>query len=431
MVSPVEQALIETISSDSFLDLRLHLPNSIMQYEQDVKMIVEEMALHSVVDATSEDQGGSTIISGGEALFVSQGMIRHITKIVLPPLVESFAKTHAEEMNSRSAINETREEEPDLVSSSKTKRGRKSSKKAKTGMSQTKEGTQSGVVPLVVVAKAVAVEYPDLADMQSRFGPIFDDGDPCGPVWEQGGFLAHSDDVGGGLLYELCRSVVYNHEFQSSCELAVQAERERLNSIKMSRSVRSRKDGAAKMRSVESAFEDPGCYDAACYAIQEHAKFLQYVGTLSDADEKMTNALKEDFLCGCCADFTGRVTKYCLFRNEVDDGLFCIESRKEMTSGKNSESSLPEYCQPLDSAARHYPSTKLICFGDSDGEPNLPLPTLREVLPGNVGIQLARTWTLCGGKCYEGGSRVGENGTETIRQGDADGFLRHVEDNCL
>lgn len=45
VVSPIEQALLETIASDSFLDLRLHLPDAIMQHEEDVRTIVEEMAL--------------------------------------------------------------------------------------------------------------------------------------------------------------------------------------------------------------------------------------------------------------------------------------------------------------------------------------------------------------------------------------------------
>lgn len=430
VVSPVEQALVETIASDSFLDLRLHLPDSLMQYEQDVKMIVQDMALTSVIDASSKEDGGCIVMSDGEALFVSQGMTRHIAKTLLPPLIESFAKTRAEKMKSWSASSDVKPDESAMPSK---KKGRKTSRKAKAALSQTKEtAVPFGVVPLVTVAKTVAGEYPDLADIQAAAGPLFDEKDVNGPVWEQDGDLSNLDaNVGGGPLYELCRVVLYNDQFQSACELAVKAELERLDSVNSSTSVRSRKDGATKMRSIESAFEDPACFGAACFAVQEHAKFLQYFESLPDVDEKVTLALREDFLDGCCADFTGRITHYCLFKNEIEDTVFCIDSKKDDTGADSVESDLPEYCQPFDCAARRYPSTKLSCSEVVDGEAKLPLPTLRVVLSGGVGVQLARMWTLCGGQCYEGGTRVNDDGTETIRQGSADGFLPHVEENCL
>jgi len=430
----VEQALIEAVANDSFLDLRLHLPDALMQYEQDTQTIVEDMALPSVADASSHDESGCTVISNGEALFVSQGMIRHITKTLLPPLIETFAKTRAEEMKSLSESSDTKVEESSEVQSPKTRKGRKSSKKAKAASSQTRESFNCGVVPLATAAKAVAKEYPDLADIQSTVGPLFDEGDSSCPVWEQDGdTLDSAANGGGGPLYDVCRTVLYNDEFQSSCERAVRAELERLDSIKSSSSVRSRKDGAAKMRSIESAFEDSACFGAACYAVQEHAKFLQYAETLPDVDEKVIVALNEDYLAGCCADFTGRITQYCLFRNEIEDKVFSIERMKEKTATDSVESDLPEYCQPLDIAARRYPWTYLKCsdVSDDDDEPKMPLPTLRVVLSGGIGIQLARAWTLCGGKCYDGGARVNDDGVDTVREGSADSFLPHVEENCL
>jgi hypothetical protein len=230
--------------------------------------------------------------------------------------------------------------------------------------------------------------------------------------------------------------VLYNDEFQTSCELAVKAELERLESIKASRSVRSRKDGAAKVRSIESAFENHACFNAACYSLQLNAKFLQYAAASPDLDEVILSTLKQDFLCGCCADFAGRVTQYCLFRNEIEDGVFWIESKMaDVAQVEVVESDLPAYCQPMDTAARRFPSTRLTCSEKGyEDEPRMPLPTFRVVLAGNVGVALARMWSLCGGDCYDGGSRFKDDGAEIIqvtRPGDVEGFLSHVEESCL
>jgi hypothetical protein len=395
-----------------------------MQYEEDVRIIVEEMAL-------PKEETGRTVFSDGEALFVSQGMIRHITKTLLPPLIESFAKTRAKEIKLSHTLNDSNEKESPVIQSPKRK-GRKSSKKANTAASKgSNETVQYGVVPLVTVANAVASEYPDLLDIQTAVSPLVDEKDD-NVLWEQDEVSDSEPKVSGGPLYELCRSVLYHDSFQSSCELAVRAELERLDSISHSSSVRSRKDGATRMRSIESAFEDSACFGAACFAVQAHAKFLQYAETVPDVDEDIILDFREDYLAGCCSDFTGRITEYCLFRNEIDDQVFIVERNKHGIATDAVESDLPEYCQPVDITARRYPTTKLVCVENTDsGEPKMPLPTLRVVLSGGVGVQLSRTWALCGGRCYEGGIKVNEDGSETVRQGDPDGFLSHVEENCL
>jgi hypothetical protein len=252
-------------------------------------------------------------------------------------------------------------------------------------------------------------------------------------VWERNEDSENIDTkMSGGPLYEVCRSVLYDDEFQTSCEQAVRAELERLESIKTSISVRSRKDGATKVRSIESAFENPTCFTTACYSIQLNAKFLQYATASPDLDEKDLSALKQDFLCGCCADFASRITQYCLFRNEIEDEVFCIQSHRVEAPEDAVESDLPAYCLPLDIAARRFPSTRLSCSEEGcEDRPRMPLPTFRVVLAGNVGVALARMWSLCGGSCYEGGCRLNDDGSETTRPGDVEGFLSHVEESCL
>jgi hypothetical protein len=439
IVSPVEQALIETIANDTFLDLSGHLPQSIMAHEHDVRMIVEYMALPIVVDKTSDGQGGCTVICNGEALFVSQGMIRHCSKSIVPPLIEAHAKTRAGQIMSGASSDPITEDEPILVSDKKStkRKGKKTAGKTNATASQSKDSSECAVVPLVTVAKMVASEYPDLADIQTTFGPLFDAASKSAPVWEDSEDSEDADtNTSGGPLYEVCRSVLYNDEFQTACEQAVKAELERLESNKASRSVRSRKDSAAKIRSIESAFENPTCFNAACYSLQLNAKFLEYAIASPDLDEQVVSALKQDFLCGCCADFTSRITQYCLFRNEIEDGVFCIESKMADDAPVEAvESDLPAYCQPMDMAARRFPSTRLTCSGKGyEDEPRMPLPTFRVVLAGNVGIALARMWSLCGGDCYDCGSRLKDDGAEVMRvtrPGDVEGFLSHVEESCL
>ena len=423
VVTPLEQALFEAVSNDGFLDLRMHLPAALMACEEDIRMIVQDMALPS-----DKLDGTVTVISDGEALFVSRGMIRHLVQTILPPLIETFAKAHAEEiMSGAKEVEEAPDASPGKKHASKRK-GKKAPAKAKAGVSHSRESVQVGVLPLVTVAKKVADEYPDLADIQATVGPLYNMGDENAPVWERAD--ADTDETGGPL-YELCRSVVFDEEFQAYCERAVQAELERLESAQTSTSVRGRKDGATKVRSIESAFEDPACFNAACYAVQMEAKFLLYASASPDLDDQVLSCLKEDFAEGCGADFTSRITQYCLFRNEVEEGVFSIESGLADAPEENVESSVPPYCRPMNSALRRYPKTRLCCSEGTDGMPRMPLPTLREMLPGTVGVALARTWTLSGGKCYEGGTRISADGKESTRPGDPDGFLAHVEESCL
>jgi len=81
-------------------------------------------------------------------------------------------------------------------------------------------------------------------------------------------------------------------------------------------------------------------------------------------------------------------------------------------------------------------SVFLSCTSDGDGgDWKDPLQLLREIMPGNIGVGLARMWIHTGGEHYDGGTKISENddGTRSsfVRPGDMNKFVAHVEENCL
>jgi hypothetical protein len=418
--------LQEAISTKSFVDLSLHLPEEVMANSSDLQTIMNDIALTRLSEINEEAQnelGISVIIDRG-GLFVSLGMIRHITKTLLPPLVESYAKTRAEEIDNETPV-ESVVEEGETRRKQTTREKRKSKKSGKRGgSSHSVDAAQYGTV-LASVAQVVASEYPDLSDLQQGYGQLFSTGANSSALsWE---IIDDGGSTSPGPLYELCRQALYTEDFRVMCQRSVEAELQRLKDAKLALSIRNRKDGAAKSRTVEVAFEDHACFAAACYALQTHAKFIQYVATC-EVDDAVLSELKEDFLGGCGADFVGRITQFCLFKNEFDDDIFVVRTEGE----PEEESDLPRYCRPVNCAVRQYPSTHLSCSDGNGGKAiRSPLPMLRESLSGGVGVTLARAWTCCGGRCYDGGVKPTDDDGEYVRPGNMESLLELVEENCL
>jgi len=384
IISPLEAVVQETIESGSWMDLQLHLPMELLS-TADAHSILND---HVLSKMESESPGVAVVTPNG-SIFFSQTMIDEIAHKVLPPLIESFAKARAKEMD--------RDGEGEITShksSSKSKRkSRKSSNKSKE---KSEKSNIVGSIPVDHIVKAIVAAHPDLTQAVQ--------GDPNMP---------------NSPIVALYQQSLMTDEFREACERAVHAELRQLQMAKVT------KVSASKLQSVEGAFEDPSCFATACYSIQSLAKFLNYAAS-ANVDEETLEALKKEFLRGCCADFTSRISQYCLFRNEIEEGTFCFG-----TDGLDEETGLAYFCSPVDPARRRYDRTYLTCEPDENLKPRDPLPTLREVLPANVGVVLARQWILCGGDCYQGGIKESEDGETYTRPGAVDGFLDHVEENCL
>eukprot|EP00978_Attheya_sp_CCMP212_P047927 scaffold450163_cov122-Attheya_sp.AAC.2 len=300
------------------------------------------------------------------------------------------------------------------------------------------------IVPLALVAQCVAEAYPELVDLQEdHHGPLqeysLDDNNNDAVPWER-----NSEDdpasvmMGVGPLYEFCRIALFSSHLEDACRRALRAELGRVVSTKKGCSVSGRKAGAAKTQSIDEAFQDPACFPTACYVVQLVSKAIQSImAANANDDTDMIASLEHDFLKGCAADFTKRITQYCLFQNGVEDDIFSFQKHDDAndTDPAHDQSNLPSFCHAANLATCKFNSVYLSCSASEnspDGTtPQDPLPTLRNVLPGSIGVALARMWVLCGGECYQNGAKVSADGSITYRPGDFAGFLRHAEESCL
>jgi hypothetical protein len=409
-------------SSSEVLDLQEYLPSELVQ-PHIVPTILARIDFH-------EDQGVAAVAKD-RAILVGKDLIRQMEERQISPLIEDFGKERAQELFNIANSREGEEGDDDGDEDPKTHRkGGKS--KSKRGRAKPKRSVHDsdkvggGLVPLISVTNGIANTYPSLG------------GDATIPEsigWED-------DDVDGdshhsSLLVAFCRRAFYTKKFQQKCDRAVNAELKRLQSEKDSKANLSRKDAAAKVRSVEAAFEE--AFVTLCYLIQAQAKLFTFASSLESFDERSIEVLKQELLNGPCADLTSRITQQCLFQEE-QDCLFSFRPRDDNESDKGIEKvsvdqiGLPEHCSQVNIAARSHPRIFLSC-----PLPREPLPVLRESFSGTTGVSLSRQWILCGGDCYQGGTRMMDNddsdsnGDEVfhVRPGNLEGFMTHLEENCL
>lgn len=448
------QEMTTTSSSTNCMDLQEVLAPDLI-HPHYLSLILERIGFdttkHGILVRTNDDQ----------VYLFSPGTAHQIIHNILPPLVETFAQRRAKELLDGTGVNinhnSTMKSSSNLPTSSsgtdhddEEELGRKSSS-ARSKRKGKKHGRISkadenifspqttGVVPLLQVAGAVLKGYPNLFPDNTE-QELLDQADTLSS-WEKtidGDDYEEDDGYGssGILLVDFCKLALYTDDFRRHCATAVHAEWKRLQSARESKSTLSRKDAAARVRTVQSAFEES--FIVACHMIQATAKFLGQASQSEHFTAESLAILEQEFLQGCCADLTSRVTQYCLFQNEDEEGIFSFTKEAEDREGRNPNggetkeaetTGLPTYCIPIDTAIRHYPSVYLSC-----PPPREPLTILRESLPGNIGVSLARQWVLCGGQCYRGGIRILEEDdgtTQTVRPGNKDGFLSHVEENCL
>lgn len=448
ILSPLKAVIQEAIATSSFVDLAAQVPADILEQEEDCKLILNNHILPALVQE-DEDTGSKkkkkksksgpsslgvlVISSASGGLFVSQGMIQGFQQKVLPGLIAEYGKERAEELDAA----EVKGTSSTSKSNSK-KKGRKGKKGFKAASEEDEgDGQHEDVVPLVNVVISMGTEYPELMETDMVTKDTIEAAS-SGPLprltWESIGNNSHEADSNSlcneGLICELCRSALYSEELVASCQRAIELELKALQSARLSKASVSRKDAATKVRNVETAFEE--AFVDACNLLEAQLKFLEYV----ESNEELVGKLKSELLQGCCADFTSRLTQYCLFKNEIDADMFqfSMDSSSSVESGeeeKAQEAAQPSYCVSPDLTARQYPKTFLRLEETADTDGKGPLPKLREVLPGSIGVSLARQWTMCGGACYQGGTKVDESGKEFTRPGDLEKFMAHVEENCL
>jgi len=469
LIDPLEGLIEEAITLRSYLDMRAALPEALVSSEGDMQKILEDVLPPRLAE-NSDFPDGVCIVCDGEALYYSRGMIQDVETKVVSPLIESYGKTRAQEIDDAlnsspkkrqsSSVADANDDGEIIRTGAKLKKsgkrgGGKKPKIPQEHVTDVQDGDEAaadkkssgkgkihssrkgrlssfancpGVVPLVQIAKQVAEEYPDLANVQESCCPLIVDEDGVPPSWEP-----EDGSDGAGPLYEFCRQALCTTQFRRKCDQAVKAELDKIRSTRQGISIGGRKAGAVAAAAIDDAFE--ACFADACYLVQMLAKLPRSVATGDMAKEKKI-ALERDFLLGCAADFTCRITQYCLYKHGVDEGLFLVEFAPGSSSSpvqEITESCLPSFCHPVRMTTRSFGRVFLSCAPDKGGDKgDDPLPALRELLPGSIGIELARMWTSCGGECYQGGKKLGsEDCTEYVRPGNFEQFLRLAEESCL
>jgi E3 UFM1-protein ligase 1 len=399
IVDPLIEAVQEAAATTGWLDLQLHLPVELLEHQtDDARTLVEDFVLAGTA--------GVACVQANGALYFSQAMIDGFTKNNLPDLIKTFAKTRADELLSTTATEHesggghTTNDEDGHMTGKEKRKTRKASKSKHAEVDTEIQAVEYGTVSLDDLVKAVVEAHPDLSDADSS----------------------------ASVLAETCKLAFCTDKFDSLCGEAVRTELDRLRAEKKSSvsTCVSRIDTAiGDFSSVEAAFIDPGCFATSCYMIQAKAKFLVYAcDSTEPLDDETKAALKRDFLTGCCADFTCRVTQYALVKNGVDEGIFSFWL---------DEVGATRFYAPVDLAVSSYGKVHLSCAAEKAGQRRDPLPMLREELLGSAGVALARQWILCGGECYQGGVKPSSenDGEAYTRPGDVDAFLAHVRENCL
>ena len=426
IISPLQVVVEECIEAQSFLDLSLHLPGDILSCKDDINTIM----MDHILNKTNSD--GRLMLDQDEVLYFSQGMIDNITTNVLPQLIETFAKVRAteiidtiDERKKKSIGNNNPSVITKEVGTSKKFKGKSKSKTKHTkkkSLHENEDGADvflSSLIPLETVVSAVVEAYPGLSDIQESYN-----NDSINkPKWQKEDDDNECQGDYEGPVYGFCRLALNNDSrLETLCSNSVEAEMEKIIKTRRGSSMSKRGRGAAKCRSIEQQFEDK--FPLACHLIQLTAKLPLAMDLDQETSEDNVDAVTSDYLHHC-AWFAQRITEYCAFKAGLDtDDIFHFSK----VDDKNDQEG---FNFDVDLTQRHFSPVFLSCTTQDDGVWQDPLKLLREMMPGNIGVGLARMWIFTGGSHYDGGRRVGNDGNDFIRPGDMNKFLTHVEEFCL
>lgn len=402
IIAPLQIIVEEIAETETFVDLSLHLPRDIFKCRDDVRSIMNEHILNKL------NLKGCLVLDDHEAIYFSPTMIDNISNRILAPLIEDFAKTRALEMADeielmKKETNKSKKSQPKV----KSKMPKKKSQENDIGISL----PNPGMLPIAILVTKITKAYPDLCDIQSTY----DNDTSYEKVWH------NSDEQEGyeGPVYAFCRYALNKDSIiDQLCYDAVEAELEKIMASRQGSSLTERGHGAAKVRSIEARFEEN--FPSACYFLQLTSKITTLDQT---SDETKTSQFENDML-HLCACFARKITEYCLFKTGLhSDGLFYFS--KDLACIDEGY-----FYSHVDLTDRHFPSIYLTCTSAPSGDWRDPLKLLREIMPGGIGVDLARMWILTGDNHYDRGVLTGDSSMIT-RPGNLSKFFTHVEQSCL
>ena len=373
--------IYEAESNNLFVDFKMHLPDDVFLSEcynkQDIQFIVD-YCLQAVTGDTSKSGKGAIIIAYGEVLYISSGMVNDLNETILPPLIDQYATTRANQIydnldsftlkSSLSSEHEimgekiySRKEEerkkPNLIKnyepssklSTATSSMKKTSAKEKRRISSKVSGAanknkksthnknlesdklESGVVPLTTIALAISKSYPNLSEIQSSmhdFDELEDDinsGNDAGIHENEMNFENLNIKGNKLILFAVAKGVIDFSRLNDLCTKAIQIKYQKLQKSKLSlmkTSTRSRLLNGDIAKSIEDSFENLRCFPNACYLIQmvgKSASSLKDSITVVQMNDQAELSLSiNDTLVRCASYFAWRITEFSMFKHNVD-----------------------------------------------------------------------------------------------------------------
>ncbi len=402
IIAPLQVIVESCDETKSFLDLSMHLPTELTCFKDDVRTTMND---HVLIHLKKD---GCLVIDENELIYFSHGMISNILEKVLPPLIEDYARTNAEN------IADTIEDRKKTVTTKETsKTSTKSRGRSRKSMVENNVeklmSYQDFKIPLQIVAEGIMKIYDDLVDIQETYSGNLS----TSPQWEP----EERSKFYEGPVYTFCRMALNNSFLSKTCTNAVEAEVEKVLQLRQGTSMAKSGRGAAKCRSIEEAFEES--FPSACYYIQLTAKFSNAIFTDPDLSNEDEESLKRIFQSQC-AWFAKRITEYCLFKANLEpEGIFSLHRNEDEEESDRSG----DFSTHIDFTKFYSSNVFLSALGESTN----PLKKLEEMFPGNVGFGLSRMWMLCGYDYYD----CGEDFQADLERGDFDEFIAHIEEFCL
>lgn len=290
-----------------------------------------------------------------------------------------------------------------------------------------------GMIPLTHITKAILKAYPSLLDYCSI--PDFDANDDNIIVDSDGiSFEVTQEEIDLELTRRIVSFTSSMNETQNEYKKRLwtvysdlqreELKRKQKNTVSLEDGSKWRQTSKNTIRQIDESFQTN--FPDMCYLLQIiHKSILKFDGS-QDNKEK----IQSNFLRTAGATFARRITEYCFFHHDVNEDMFSF-SRSPDSDEPQQLQLFPQFCQPVDLAVTEFPDVYFSVNTIDNKDRNDPLQKLRDDLPREVGVSLARMWILCGGAMYEGGVTQNKNGQYYTKPGSFDAFIKHLEDTCL
>ena len=409
VIAPLRAVIRECMNSGDCVDISTHLPDGIIgDSVLTTELLVEHILCGLRVDKDKGNNEDDDVVADEEqisndmknlvlqanwgAVFCSENMVRAVTEDILPELICKHAQDRARE------ICDSRR---DAMSSEKKMKSRRKETSNSHSISSVEAEVDNWIIPLPHTATEVAMAYPSLAELDERSTLS-----RTKATWNL--------DGSGDLVCDFCRQTLDIPSFRTKCRKALRIELSRIEG-----EIR-KVDGP-----VEEVFEST--FPEACIFLGLLSRAVRTISSGLDSEQRsMSNKLEKDLLCGPAAGFAARVTGYCLIKYGVQ-----TEFHLSLGSGENKckQGSWEDtFRQPTNLCQRFFESVYLSRQGINETESGV-LDLLRELLPGNVGEDVALMWMFLGSECYEIGTE--NNSKKCATSGNLEEFICHVEESCL